>query len=617
MFNARNILLACVVLITWPDVSHADLNDQLVRFLSDLGNNSSGETEILNPDEAFIMSTEVPAADRVIVRWQIADGYYLYQDKFNFAIKGGNVALGKVAIPGGVLKHDPVFGDVEVLWHDVEITLTPVRQGRNATPVELVIGYQGCKEDAICYPPISKTVSLLLKSVAAPAMAAETGTKMDQGPGGKVISRQDSITQSLKDGNVLLNILTFFSFGLLLALTPCVFPMIPILSGIIIGQGDHITHQRAFFLSLAYVLAMAVTYAVLGVIAGSFHFNLQAASQNTWAIVVFSGIFVLLALSMFGFYELQLPGSWHSRLSAAGNSQERNSLRGASVMGLLSAIIVGPCVAPPLAGALLYISQTGNAVLGGFALLSMGLGMGAPLIIIGTSAGKLLPKAGAWMESIKRVFGVIMLGVAIWFLERVLPGPVTLMLWALLFIVTAIYMGALDRLDPDAGWQRLWKGLGLAMLVYGGALIVGAASGGQDVFRPLQGIATNSGQIKQLVFVRIKSVDDLDRVLAVATEKDKAVMLDFYADWCITCKEMEKLTFPDPEVRQVLQDVILLKADVTANDENDNALLKRFELFGPPAILFFGNGEERKAFRLIGFVESEVFVQHVREATAL
>ncbi len=563
------------------------------------------------------MSAEMSVADKVIIRWQIADGYYLYRDKFNFAIKGENVALGETVLPRGVLKHDPVFGDVEVHWHAVEITLTTVRQGRDVTPVELVIGYQGCKDNAICYPPISKTVPLLLESVAAPAVAATTGDILNQKPGGKKISRQDSITQSLKDGNVLLNILAFFGFGLLLALTPCVFPMIPILSGIIIGQGDHFTHQRAFFLSLAYVLAMAITYAVLGVIAGSFHLNLQAASQNIWSIVVFSGIFVLLALSMFGFYELQLPGSWQGRLSAAGNSQKRDSLRGATVMGLLSAIIVGPCVAPPLAGALLYISQTGNAVLGGFALLSMGLGMGAPLIIIGTSAGKLLPKAGVWMESVKRVFGVIMLGVAIWFLERVLAGPVILLLWASLFIVTAIYMGALDRLDPYAGWQRLWKGLGLAMLVYGAVLIVGAASGGQDVFRPLQGIAMNSSQIEQLEFIRIKSVDDLDRILAVATERDNAVMLYFYADWCITCKEMEKLTFPKSEVHQVLQDVILLKADVTANDENDNALLKRFELFGPPAILFFGNGEERKDFRLIGFVEAGEFVQHVQEATAL
>ena len=614
MCSARIILLACAIFSAWPSVSHADsLNNPLGRLLSDLGVDSPEDPEFLNPDEAFVITADVSAADRVIFRWQIADGYYLYRDKFNFAVKDGDVALGKAEIPGGDYKHDPEFGDVEVHRHTVEAALPLIRQDTGETPVQLVVGYQGCKEDAICYPPISKTIPLLLDAIAAPAVAATIRSEPDQG----IISRQDSITRNLKDDNVLLNILTFFGFGLLLALTPCVFPMIPILSGIIIGQGNRITTQRAFLLSLAYVLAMAVTYAVLGVIAGSLQLNLQAAAQNAWVITVFSGIFILLALSMFGFYELRLPSNWQSRLSVTSNNQKQGSLRGTSVMGLLSAIIVGPCVAPPLAGALLYISQTGNAVLGGLALLAMGLGMGVPLIIIGTSAGRLLPRAGAWMESVKKIFGVIMLGVAIWFLERILPGPVTLMLWALLFIVTAVYMGVLDRLEPGIGWQRLWKGLGLAMLVYGVALVVGATSGGQDVFRPLQGITMGASRVKGLEFINIKGVDDLDRMLAAATEKNKAVMLDFYADWCITCKEMEKFTFPESGVRKALQDVILLKADVTANDESDSALLARFELFGPPAILFFGNGEERTAYRLVGFVDADTFIRHVKKATDL
>jgi thiol:disulfide interchange protein DsbD len=289
-------------------------------------------------------------------------------------------------------------------------------------------------------------------------------------------------------------------------------------------------------------------------------------------------------------------------------------------MGVLSAIIVGPCVAPPLAGALLYISQTGDALLGGLALFAMGLGFGVPLLVIGTSTGKLLPKAGGWMDAIKRIFGVIMLGVAIWFLERILPGPVTLLLWAILLITSAVYMGALDKMEQQTSWRHLWKGLGLVMLIYGVILIAGAVTGGKDVFRPLESLtlAGTTHTDQTLPFKYIKGIDELDKNLADAGMQGKPVMLDFYADWCVTCNEMEKYTFTDPGVKAVLSDVILLKTDVTNNDAEDQALLKKFDLFGPPAIMFFDQtARERKAYRLVGFVDAEKFIVHVREAATL
>jgi len=396
--------------------------------------------------------------------------------------------------------------------------------------------------------------------------------------------------------------------------------MIPILSGIIVGQGAQITTGKAFTLSMFYVLAMALTYAVLGVIAGSFYFNLQATFQNPWVISVFSAVFVALALSMFGFYELQLPAAIQTRLCAASNNQKTGTVQGAAFMGALSAIIVGPCVAPPLAGALLYISHTGNALFGGLALFAMGLGFGVPLLIIGSSAGTLLPRAGKWMDAIKQVFGVVMLGVAIWFLERILPGQVSLLLWASLLIVSAMYLGALDTLESSESWQRLWKGLGVILLVYGIILIIGAASGGKSIFRPLQGLNTfadaQQSADKRMSFKKIKSLPELDAAIAEAGEKGKHLMLDFYADWCIECKEMEAYTFSDPNVAALLNDIVLIQADVTKNGEEDRELLKAYELYGPPAILFFGkNGREQRHHRIVGFVKAEKFSKHLKEVT--
>lgn len=613
----KKILTIIIVLQTMLMGSAVQAGGSFTEKLGSLlGKNTSQEEEILDPDVAFIFSSDVAGSSTVLLRWEIEDGYYLYRDNFKFVIDDTEVKPGTAVLPPGKLKEDPDFGNVQVYYRNAEIKLPLIRKSESEQEINLTVTYQGCKEDTICYPPVNKTIPLFLSAaVAGTEKANIAASVIPDSP--TIISRQDAISHSLKDSSLLANMLVFLGFGLLLAFTPCIFPMIPILSGIIVGHGHKITSYHAFMLSLVYVLAMSATYAVLGVIAGSFSFNLQAASQNVWVITAFSGVFVLLALSMFGFYELQLPASWQTRLNQLGNKQKHGSLIGAGVMGMLSAIIVGPCVAPPLAGALIYISQTGDAILGGAALFALGLGMGAPLLVIGTSAGKLLPRAGAWMVTIKKIFGVVMLGVAIWFMERVLPGPVTLLLWSALVIVTALYMGALDTLLPGARWQKLWKGLGMIMLIYGVILVVGAASGSNDVFRPLQGMAYQSETAGKLPFEMIKTVDDLDRRLADAEFNNRPVMLDFYADWCITCKEMEKYTFPKPEVHAALQDVILLKADVTANDEYDQALMKRFGIIGPPAILFFVRGEEHRGYRLVGFVKAGDFVEHIKQVSKL
>jgi thiol:disulfide interchange protein DsbD len=387
---------------------------------------------------------------------------------------------------------------VEVYHDRVDLTLPLVRQTAAATEIELVAKYQGCAERGICYPPQTKRVRLSLPdatgatATAAPALPAAS-PPVASPPGivaAEPVSEQDRIAAVLAGGSLWAVVALFFGFGLLLAFTPCVFPMIPILSGIIAGQGSRITTRRAFVLSLVYVLAMALTYAVAGVLAGLFGANIQAAFQDPWILSAFALVFVALALSMFGFYELQLPSALQSRLAELSNRQEGGTLIGVAIMGLLSALIVGPCVAPPLAGALIFIGQTGDALLGGVALFFLSLGMGAPLIAIGTSAGKLLPRAGAWMDAVKAAFGVALLAVAILLLERILPAALSMLLWGLLLICSAVYLGALSQLPATAGgWDRLWKGLGVAMLIYGALMLAGAAAGGKDTLQPLRGIA--------------------------------------------------------------------------------------------------------------------------------
>ncbi len=576
----------------------------------------TGDEALLEPDRAFSLSTDVTETGQVTARWQIADGYYLYKDKFQFAvIEPQGATAGPPQLPPGKKKNDEFFGEMEVYYHQVEVTI-PVAglPPGKSTPVTLEIRYQGCSETlGVCYPPINKQIALEL----SPAEGMKTPAVPQPIPAGETtLSEQDSLANSIATGSTLLIVATFFGLGLLLAFTPCVFPMIPILSGIIIGQKGEMSTRRAFLISLVYVLAMAFTYTIAGVIAGLFGENLQATFQNPWILVTFSLIFVLLALSMFGFYDLQMPSFLQSKLTEVSNRQRAGSYTGVAVMGFLSALIVGPCVAAPLMGALIYIGQTGDAVLGGLALFALSLGMGTPLLAIGTSAGKLLPKAGPWMDAIKAVFGVLLLAVAIWMLERILPPATSMVLWATLFIISAIYLGALDSSAP--GWPRLWKGIGVILLIYGALLLTGAAAGGKDVMQPLRGILISGGggtsETAHLSFKRIKSVEDLKREIATASRQGRPVMLDFYADWCVSCKEFEKYTFTDPAVIATLRaaDTLLLQADVTVNDATDKALLRHFGLIGPPAILFFGpDGQEQRQHRVIGFMDAESFHTHL------
>ena len=596
-------------------------NQPALKSLSELGASLGlgEEDELLPADQAFQPNVTVTDPNTLTADWKIADGYYLYRHQFEFSIDDApGVTLLSAELPEGEHKSDEFFGEIQV-YHDQASALLPLqRSTTQATPIKLTMKYQGCAERGVCYPPISKTFDLLLPAAAA-ATVGDTPAAAS-GEAAAPLSEQDAIARQLVEGSRLATLLAFFGFGLLLAFTPCVFPMIPILSSIIVGQGEQMSARRGFVLSLVYVLAMAATYTVAGIFAGLFGENLQATFQDPWILSAFALVFVLLALSMFGFYDLQMPTFLQGRLTEISNRQKGGSLAGVGVMGFLSALIVGPCVAAPLAGALIYIGQTGDAVLGGFALFALSMGMGAPLIAIGTGAGKLLPKAGAWMDAIKAVFGVLLLGVAIWMLERILPAPITLALWAALLILSSIYLRALDALPVEAsGWMRLWKGLGVVSLVYGVLLLIGAASGARDPLQPLQGVlaansaATAVAEAAQLPFKRIKSTADLDRELAAARELGQPVMVDFYAEWCVSCKEMEKYTFTDGRVQEALADYSLLQADVTANDAADKALMKRFNLIGPPSILFFDDtGKERSELALVGFKPADQFITHVQ-----
>ncbi len=587
--------------------------------LNDLFSSNTSQTELLPVEKAFQFSHQINSDGQLELSWNVADDYHLYQDKFKVQVTAGQASLNPLLLPPATTVDDPIFGLKEV-YHNVFSAILPITNIATDTAT-IEVTYQGCSVSmGVCYPPTKQTIVVTPDTIntSSPATTLSTPKTATQATATTVnseLSETDHITNTLKNSTLWIVIGTFFVFGLLLSFTPCVFPMIPILSSIIVGQGHHLTTRRAFIMSLVYVLAMALTYTFAGVLAGIFGQNLQATFQNPWIIGSFSVIFLLLALSMFGFYELQLPARLQSKITHYSNQQKGGTLTGVAIMGFLSALIVGPCMAPPLAGALIYIGQTGDAFLGGLALFAMSMGMGFPLIIIGTSSAKLMPKAGAWMEKVKAFFGVMLIGVAIWMLERILPVEITMINWAILFIVSAVYMGAFDTTHEKTGWFKLSKGLGIVLFLYGLIILIGLMGGSKDVYQPLktfQGSA-NSGQVQstKLNFKIIKSIDDLEAELA----KGQPIMLDFYADWCISCKEMERLTFSDINVHNALAGVTLLKADVTLNDDIDTALMQHFGIVGPPAILFFNAaGKEQKAQRVVGFKSAEEFTTIVKEA---
>jgi thiol:disulfide interchange protein DsbD len=561
----------------------------------------------LPPEKVFHVSAELLDPTTLRVTWDIAEGYYLYRDSLKVVSTSPGVQLGAPALPPGTPKEDEYWGKTQV-FHDEVAASIPVTG--TAEPLQLKVSHQGCKEDSICYPP--QTVLLTVSGVTA---AAPAGV----GPG-PMVSEQDAFASRIAGGSLAVAMSLAFVAGLGLSLLPCCWPMIPILSGIIVGQGKDVTTGRAFALSVTYVLGMAVVYAGAGALAAAAGQQVQAALQTPWVIGGVATLFVAMALSMFGLYELALPASLATRLNAVSGNQKAGTFVGAAVMGALSSLVVSACVAPPLVGVLTYIANTGEVERGAAALFAMGVGMGVPLLVVGASGGRLLPRAGPWMNAVKAAFGFVMLGLAIWMLDRLLPDPLTLALYAALVFLAGVFLGAFQPLDAAARPARkLAKGLGLLAALYGAALLVGALAGGHDPFRPLEMLqAGGPGATKAeagLGFRRIKTVADLEQAIAAAGAAGRPAMLDFYADWCTSCIEMERYTFTDAGVRATLANVVLLQADVTANDAEDQALLRRFGIFGPPTIVFFGaDGAERDGYRVVGFKNAGDFAGHVRSA---
>ena len=578
-------------------------------------------SEPLPVEQAFVCEAIPTGPGAILARFTMPKGYYLYRDKTHFALRdAGDAKLGAPQWPQGKQHSDENFGATTVYYDQVEVPLTLSRADPAARTVTLETELQGCKENSVCYPVSARQVRVDLPAGAGAAAAGGSVAEATAAPGDVAAGGDDSRFAAALRGSLGFVFIAFFVAGLGLAFTPCVFPMIPILSGIIAGAGENISTKRALILSVVYVLANAAIFTIAGVIAGLAGKNLQAAFQTPWVLWSFAGLFVLLALSMFGFYELQLPSAWQSKLANVSNTQSGGSLAGVAVMGALSALIVGPCVTPPLAVAVLYIAQTHNPALGGFALFALALGMGAPLVAFGMSAGKLLPRAGAWMDAVKAVFGVTFLALAIWMLSRVLDGVWIMLLSGALAVACAVYLGALERLpDGASGWRQLWKALGVVLLIAGAAELVGAAAGSSDLLQPLRGLRGGSTAAAEnaaaLPFKRIKSAADVDRELAAAKGAGKPALLDFYADWCVSCKEMEKFTFADAGVHAALADFVLLQADVTANDETDQALMKRYRIVAPPDTLFFGvDGAERHDLQLTGPEDVEKFLKRIAAA---
>jgi thiol:disulfide interchange protein DsbD len=589
--------------------------------------------EFLDPEQAFKVSAELTLNRSIAVNWQIAKGYKLYRERVKVNVESGDAKLKEPALPAGITVVDPSTNEKVVIYHDHLTIDVPIEKA--SAPFKVNVEYQGCAEDGLCYPPMNRVFKVdpakpgVLVAEAAPAAGGSAGLQVSSSPAPATASAQAStndkkggddlsLAKSTLEGGSLWKIsLAFLVFGLLLSFTPCVLPMVPILSSIIVGEGA-VTRSKSFLMAVAYCLGMALVYTSLGVAAGLAGEGLAGALQKPWVLVTFGVLLVLLSLSMFDVYQLQIPASLQTRLNKTTGNLKGGRFAGVFFMGAISALIVGPCVAAPLAGTLVYISQTKDVLIGGLALFSMAMGMSVPLLLIGLSAGSLLPKAGAWMIGVKYVFGLLLIGVAIWMVSPVLP-PKAIMAgwggWAILCAVFAgLFKGPTEKVTI-AG--KFTKALGLLLFVIGVLELVGAASGGTDPLEPLSGLHSSSGtqasEGKKLEFKRIRSIDELDHELKASG--GKPVMLDFYADWCTACKEMEKFTFSDPKVKAGLAGFTLLQVDVTGNTEDDTALMKRFGLFGPPGIIFFDkSGKEIPDNRVVGFVEAVPFMTHVERS---
>ncbi|MDY0121622.1 MAG: protein-disulfide reductase DsbD [Sulfurimonas sp.] len=565
--------------------------------------------KFLMPEEAFKAEASINDAMQIQAKVEIAKDIYLYSEKMKFEIKNNeNISIAKVDAPEAVENH----GDMAYTSSpSFLITLAKASDVEGMQSVEFVMHYQGCSEQGLCYEPLDSTYTFDIdtqKLSTSQESVTSQATQKAEAP--QELSEVDSIAKTIGSENVLWVVLSFLGIGLLLSLTPCVFPMIPIISGVIVSQGEGLTTKRAFFLSVVYVLAMAVAYTIAGVLAGLFGSNLQAALQTPWVIFSFSAIFVALAMSMFGYYELKLPDAIVNKVSRTSETKGGGAI-GVAIMGFLSALIVGPCVAAPLAGALVYIGQTGDALLGGMALFALSIGMGIPLIAVGVSAGKFMPKPGAWMTMVTAIFGVMMLGIAIWMLERVVDPYITMLLYAMLGLGTAIYLGAFER-----EIHIFKKSVSLILFIYSLALFIGALGGSTSMSKPLAFLqpqvvqSASSSKASDVSFTKITSLGELDALLE--KNKGKKILLDFSAEWCSVCKELDAKTFSDAAVKAKMSEFVLIKADVTNNGAEEKALSKKYGVFGPPAILFFDeSGAFLKSKSIIGFIEAQEFVEHL------
>lgn len=553
----------------------------------------------MDPREAFALEVEPQPDGSRLLRWNVAEGYYLYREYLAAETEDGR-SLPLETEPG-IIKDDPTFGTVEVYFHGTEAQL-------RAAEGPVRVTYQGCQEDGICYPPVTDTLPAIGAAATRPAAGTEPAAV--EGPaestvskGGITLANEGGLLEGLSArGGPLLVLAGFFGFGLLLAFTPCVFPMFPILAGLLAGQDGTVGARRGALLSGTYVLAMAAAFGLLGIIAAWSGQNLQVALQSPWAVGMVAGVFVALALSMFGLFEMRLPQAWTGRLSAIGAGRG-GTLGGAAALGFTSALIMGPCVTAPLAGALLYIARTGDAWLGAGALFALGFGQGVPLLIAGTFGARMLPRAGAWMEGVKAAFGVVFLAMAIWLGGRLLPGPATLALWAALLLGAGVFVGGLDRLEPDSGAVlRIRKTVGLAAILAAGVMGFGAAAGAEDPMRPLTGLrpveAAPGAANNEIAFTPVTSVPQLDAALAGT---DRPSMIYVTADWCVTCKVIERRLWPDPMVREALAGTTLIAADLSEFDTEGQALLDHLGSVGPPTMVFLdAEGREAPGSRLIG-----------------
>ncbi|NQV86558.1 MAG: protein-disulfide reductase DsbD [Woeseiaceae bacterium] len=569
----------------------------------------------LPADKVFIPDAFAVDGNTIEFGIRLLPDYYLYKSKISVRSLNDNAKAGQLDLPKGKVKTDEWLGEQEVYFDEVFGKVAIARATPEAMDLEIELNYQGCKVDGICYLPVSKVLTVSLP-------VATTTTDLSKIPDPSLpVSEQARLAQIITGSSIWVAAGLFFLAGLGLAFTPCVLPMVPILSGIIAGDGDDVSSMRGFTLALSYVMGMAIVYTGAGIAAAALGLQLQATFNQPWILVLFAGLFVILALGMFSAYDMQMPSSIQSKLSGVSGNQKSGTMIGAFVMGALSSLIVTACVAPALIAALTVIAQTGDMLRGGSALFAMSLGMGAPLLAVGAAQGKFLPKAGGWMVAVKNAFGFMMLGLAIWMLSRILPGTVTMLLWAILIFMSGVFLGGLTTLTSESGVkQKLGKGFGFLAIIYGVILLLGSLTGGSNPLQPLASVNVGSSTAvaeaeHELPFQRIKSVDDLDREIAAAASNGKTVLLDFYADWCVSCKEMEAYTFVDADVQAALSNTVWLQADVTANDATDKVLLERFGVFGPPTIIFFGSdGEQRHGYEVVGYMKAPDFAKHVRQA---